>query len=184
MTVFEFWRYIFKSFRLDLPQQAFFPVCHFIMPIFKLLINGESRTVDVEPDMPLLWVLRDELQLTGTKFGCGVASCGACTVLLNDTATRACVTPVQIAEGQAITTIEGLSATGDHPIQQAWEEINVPQCGYCQSGQMMTLAGLLKANKRPSAAEIRLAMDGVLCRCGTYHRIQQAVQKAIENYNK
>ena len=154
------------------------------MPAFKLNINGLQYTVEAEPDTPLLWVLRDILQLTGTKFGCGVASCGACTVLADGKAVRACVWLVQNAEGVEITTIEGLSPDGSHPIQQAWETIGVPQCGYCQSGQMMTLAGLLNQTKKPDAEQISNAMSAVLCRCGTYHRIRQAAQLAVENTNK
>lgn len=134
--------------------------------------------------MPLLWVLRDLLDLTGTKFGCGVASCGACTVLADGQAVRSCVLPVESAVGKAITTIEGLSSDGSHPIQQAWETVGVPQCGYCQAGQMMTLAGLLNGQKKPSAEELSLAMSQVLCRCGTYQRIRQAAQLAIETMNK
>ena len=151
------------------------------MAIFSLKVNGATHQVDVAPDMPLLWVLRDVLDLTGTKFGCGVASCGACTVLTNGQAVRACVLPVQNAVGMEITTIEGLSADGSHPIQKAWETVGVPQCGYCQSGQMMTLAGLLHDNKTPSKEALNAAMGQVLCRCGTYHRIRQAAELAMEN---
>jgi isoquinoline 1-oxidoreductase alpha subunit len=134
--------------------------------------------------MPLLWVLRDLLDLTGTKFGCGVASCGACTVLVDGQAQRSCVLPVQSAVGMNITTIEGLSPDGSHPIQKAWETLGVPQCGYCQSGQMLTLVGLLNTNKKPSAAELSAVMSQVLCRCGTYQRIKQAAQLAIETINQ
>ena len=154
------------------------------MAVFSLKINGNSYDVQAEADMPLLWVLRDLLDLTGTKFGCGVASCGACTVLVDGQAQRSCVLPVQSAVGMNITTIEGLSADGSHPIQKAWETLGVPQCGYCQSGQMLTLAGLLNTNKKPSAAELSAAMSQVLCRCGTYQRIKQAAQLAIETINQ
>ncbi|MBK8194689.1 MAG: (2Fe-2S)-binding protein [Lewinellaceae bacterium] len=152
--------------------------------MFTLNINGTQHSVDAEPDMPLLWVLRDLLNLTGTKFGCGVASCGACTVLADGQAVRSCVWQVQNAEGVRITTIEGLSPDGSHPVQKAWESIGVPQCGYCQAGQMMTLAGLLNQYKKPTETQISNAMSAVLCRCGTYHRIRQAVQMAVEETNK
>lgn len=154
------------------------------MPIYTLSINGTSHTVEAEPDTPLLWVLRDVLNLTGTKFGCGVASCGACTVLADGQAVRACVWLVQNAEGIQITTIEGLSPDGSHPVQKAWETVSVPQCGYCQSGQMMTLVGLLNQTKKPTEEQLKNAMNGALCRCGTYHRIRQAAQLAIAEINK
>ncbi len=154
------------------------------MANFTLQINGKAYDVQVEPDMPLLWVLRDVVELTGTKFGCGVASCGACTVLVDGKAMRSCVFPVENAVGVAITTIEGLSAEGTHPIQKAWEAVGVPQCGYCQSGQMMSLAGLLNTHKKPSAEELSNVMSQVLCRCGTYTRIRQAAQMAIDEINK
>lgn len=150
------------------------------MPAYTLTINGIQHTVDAEPDMPLLWVLRDLLQLTGTKFGCGVASCGACTVLADGLAVRSCVWQVQNAQNVKITTIEGLSEDGTHPVQKAWESVGVPQCGYCQAGQMMTLAGLLNKYKKPTEEQITNAMSAVLCRCGTYHRIRKAVQMAVE----
>lgn len=151
---------------------------------FELNINNKTYTIDAEPDMPLLWALRDLLDLTGTKYGCGIAACGACTVLINKRATRSCTTNVQSCVGQSITTIEGLSPDGSHPVQKAWEEVSVPQCGYCQAGQMMTLAGLLEQNKKPSVEEINSVMSQVICRCGTYHRIRQAVNLAIEETNK
>jgi aerobic-type carbon monoxide dehydrogenase small subunit (CoxS/CutS family) len=154
------------------------------MAPYKLNINGKSYEVDVASDMPLLWVLRDVLQLTGTKFGCGVASCGACTVLLDGVATRSCVLPVESVAGAAVTTIEGLSSDGSHPIQKAWEAVGVPQCGYCQSGQMMTLAGLLTQQPNPSAEALSAAMSQVLCRCGTYQRIKQAAEMAIASTQK
>ncbi len=154
------------------------------MPTYTLSVNGTQHTVDAEPDMPLLWVLRDLLQMTGTKFGCGVASCGACTVLADGEAVRSCVWQVQNAEGIRITTIEGLSEDGTHPVQKAWESVGVPQCGYCQAGQMMTLAGLLNKYKKPTEEQISNAMNPVLCRCGTYHRIRQAIKMAVEESGK
>jgi|SRR5687767_12803603 isoquinoline 1-oxidoreductase subunit alpha len=147
---------------------------------YTLNVNGKATTVDVPADMPLLWVLRDVLNLKGTKFGCGIGQCGACTVNIRGRAQRSCQTPVSQAAGVAITTIEGLSADGNHPLQQAWQEIDVPQCGYCQAGQIMTAAALLSANPRPSDEQITTAMTGNLCRCGTYLRIKQAVQRAVQ----
>jgi aerobic-type carbon monoxide dehydrogenase small subunit (CoxS/CutS family) len=146
-----------------------------------ITVNGKRHDVDVEPSTPLLWVLRDSLGLTGTKYGCGISQCGACTVHIDGTATRSCVTPVETVAGQAITTIEGL-ALGDtlHPVQQAWLEEDVVQCGYCQSGQLMSAAGLLSENKNPSDAEIDEAMSGNICRCGTYGRIKCAIQRAAK----
>jgi aerobic-type carbon monoxide dehydrogenase small subunit (CoxS/CutS family) len=146
-----------------------------------ITVNGKRHDVDVEPSTPLLWVLRDSLGLTGTKYGCGIAQCGACTVHIDGSATRSCVTPVETVEGQAITTIEGL-APGDslHPVQQAWLEEDVVQCGYCQSGQLMSAAGLLSENQNPSDAEIDEAMSGNICRCGTYGRIKCAIQRAAK----
>lgn len=146
--------------------------------MIKLSINGTAREVDVDPDMPLLWVLRDLLGLIGTKYGCGEALCGACTVHLDGEAVRACVTPVRRAEGRAVTTIEGLSPTGDHPLQKAWVELGVPQCGFCQAGQIMCAAALLAANPSPSDEDIDRSLAGNLCRCGTYVRIRAAVKKA------
>ena len=145
---------------------------------YTLNVNGKTTTVDVPADMPLLWVIRDVLNLKGTKFGCGIGQCGACTVNLRGRAVRACQTPVSTAANAAITTIEGLSADGTHPLQQAWMEIDVPQCGYCQAGQMMTANALLSSNPRPTDAEITTAMNGNICRCGTYLRIRQAIQRA------
>ena len=144
----------------------------------KLTVNGVERDVSAAPDMPLLWVLRDMLGLTGTKFGCGIAQCGACTVHLDGTPKRSCVTPVSAAEGKAITTIEGLSRDGSHPVQRAWAELDVVQCGYCQSGQIMSAAALLAAKADPSDSEIDAAMSGNICRCGTYQRIRAAVHHA------
>ena len=145
---------------------------------FTISINGQARTVDVDGDTPLLWVLRDVLGMTGTKFGCGVAACGACTVHVDGNPIRSCITPVSLAEGAAITTIEGLSPDGSHPLQKAWIAEQVPQCGYCQSGQIMQAAALLARNKNPSRDEIVEHMDGNLCRCGTYLRIISAIQRA------
>lgn len=144
----------------------------------KLRINGVDRDVEVDPEMPLLWVLRDVLGLTGTKYGCGEALCGTCTVHLNDQAVRACVTPVRRAQGKAVTTIEGLSPDGTHALQRAWLELRVPQCGYCQAGQLMTAAALLAKKPKPSDADIDASMAGNLCRCGTYTRIRAAIKKA------
>ena len=148
------------------------------MATFSLQINNREYTAEVAPDTPLLWVLRDHLGLVGPKYGCGIAVCGACTVHLNGEATRSCVLPVSAIGSAKITTIEGLSEKGDHPLQQAWHEVDVPQCGYCQAGQLMTAAALLARNSKPSDREIEEAMTGNLCRCGTYHRIRDAVKLA------
>jgi isoquinoline 1-oxidoreductase alpha subunit len=145
---------------------------------FTIRINGEARQLDVDPEMPLLWVLRDVLGLTGTKYGCGQALCGACTVHLNGQVVRSCVTPIQRAADGEVITIEGLSPDGSHPLQQAWVELGVPQCGFCQAGQEMTAAALLKKNPNPSDAQIEQSMAGNLCRCGTYGRIRDAIKKA------
>jgi aerobic-type carbon monoxide dehydrogenase small subunit (CoxS/CutS family) len=147
------------------------------MPEFTLSVNGQSHTVNVPGDMPLLWVLRDTLGFTGTKYGCGIAQCGACTVHLDGTPTRSCVTPVATVGRRPITTIEGLSADGSHPVQRAWIAEDVPQCGYCQSGQVMAAAALLTAHPHPSDADIDAAMTNI-CRCGTYQRIRRAVHRA------
>ncbi len=146
----------------------------------KLKVNGTEHDVAAPPDMPLLWVLRDLLQLTGTKFGCGIAQCGACTVHVDGAPRRACVTPVATVEGKAITTIEGLSRDASHPVQRAWAEIDVVQCGYCQSGQIMSAAALLAKLPAPSDADIDQALAGNICRCGTYPRIRAAVKRAAE----
>ena len=143
-----------------------------------LTINGESRSFDGDPAMPLLWFLRDELGLTGTKFGCGISACGACTVHVDGQALRSCVTPLSALAGKKVVTIEGLHPKGEHPVQVAWREHNVPQCGYCQSGQIMQAAALLAEKKAPSDAEIDTAMAGNICRCGTYTRIRAAIQAA------
>lgn len=141
-------------------------------------VNGKSTTIDAAGEMPLLWVLRDILDLKGTKFGCGIEQCGACTVHLNGTAIRSCTWPVSAAAGADVMTIEGLSPTGTHPLQRAWEEIDVPQCGYCQAGQIMSAAALLAKTPKPTNEQIESAMNGNLCRCGTYLRIRQAVKRA------
>jgi len=146
----------------------------------KLRVNGTERSFDGDPKMPLLWFLRDELRLTGTKFGCGMSLCGACTVHRNGKAIRSCVTTMDVVDGAEITTIEGLSADGSHPVQKAWMEINVPQCGYCQPGQMMQAAALLSTTKSPTDAEIDAAMSGNICRCGTYQRVRAAIKSAAE----
>jgi isoquinoline 1-oxidoreductase alpha subunit len=152
--------------------------------MIKLTVNKTRHEVDVDPDMPLLWVLRDVLGLTGTKFGCGVAQCGACTIHLNSEAVRSCLTPVKRGDNQQITTIEGLSQNNDHPLQLAWQEIDVPQCGYCQSGQLMSAAALLRENSDPNDQDIDRAMTGNICRCGTYQRIRQAIHLAAEQIKK
>ena len=151
------------------------------MAVFNLTVNGQPREVDVDDDTPILWVLRDELDLVGTKYGCGIAQCGACTIHLDGKAIRSCVTTVGAADGKKITTIEGLSKNGNHPLQKAWKEHDVPQCGYCQAGQIMTAAAFLKENKKPSDAEIVDAMKGNICRCGTYLRIKEAVKTAANS---
>ena len=150
------------------------------MATFTLHINGRPYTADVAPDTPLLWVLRDHLGLVGTKYGCGIAACGACTFHLDDVAVRACSLPISSIGSAKVTTIEGLSEKGDHPVQRAWEEVDVPQCGYCQAGQIMVAAALLKRNPKPTDSEIESAMNGNICRCGTYHRIRDAVKLATQ----
>jgi aerobic-type carbon monoxide dehydrogenase small subunit (CoxS/CutS family) len=148
--------------------------------VIALNVNGERRELDADPDMPLLWALRDLLKLTGTKYGCGMALCGTCTVHLDGEPIRSCVTPLAAAEGKRITTIEGLSANTDHPVQRAWLELDVVQCGYCQSGQIMSAAALLERTASPTDADIDSALAGNLCRCGTYPRIRAAVKRAAE----
>jgi len=150
------------------------------MPSYDLQINGQAYTVEAEAQMPLLWVLRDLLGLTGTKFGCGIGLCGSCTVLIDGEPTRSCVTFVEDAAGKAILTIEGLSPDGSHPLQKSWIEEHVSQCGYCQPGQILNAAALLKKNPHPSDDDIDAAMGEVLCRCGTYQRIRQAIHRAEE----
>ncbi len=150
------------------------------MSTISLRVNGVLRTVDVAPETPLLWVLREQLGLTGTKFGCGMALCGACTVHLDGVATRSCVTPVSDVEGRAVTTIEGLGARGLHPVQEAWIEHNVPQCGYCQSGQIMSAAALLSHDPAPTDDDVDAAMSGNICRCGMYQRIRAAIHAAAK----
>ncbi len=148
--------------------------------MIRLWVNGVEREVDVAEDTPILWVLRDSLELMGTKFGCGIAQCGACTVLLDGKAIRSCVAPLASARDRRITTIEGLSESADHPLQRAWIAENVPQCGYCQSGQIMSAVDLLSRNPQPSDAEIDVAMSGNLCRCGSYQRIRRAIRRASQ----
>ena len=150
------------------------------MASIKFTLNGKPQTVDAVPEMPLLWVLRDTLNMTGTKFGCGMALCGACTVHINGDAVRSCITPIQNVAGKTVTTIEGLSADGSHPVQQAWVEHDVPQCGYCQSGQIMSAASLLSKKTQPTDADIDEAMRGNICRCGTYGHIRSAIHRAAE----
>ncbi len=150
------------------------------MTAIKINVNGKELSVEVSPDMPLLWVLRDTLSLTGTKFGCGMAQCGACTVHINGEAIRSCVTPVSSVAGKKIVTIEGLSSDHSHPLQKAWIQVNVSQCGYCQSGQIMQAAALLRQKPKPTDSDIDTAMRGNICRCGTYQRIRQAIKQAAE----
>lgn len=150
------------------------------MPNYTLKINGKSVSFKADADTPLLWVLRDELNMVGTKFGCGIAQCGACTVHVDGTAMRSCQLQVSMLENEEITTIEGLSTEGDHPLQEAWKEVDVPQCGYCQAGQIMTAASFLKENPNPSKEEIREAMQGNICRCAAYNRIEKAVALAAD----
>ena len=151
------------------------------MASFELSINGKTQSVEVDPSTPVLWVLRDHLQLVGTKYGCGIGQCGACTIHVDGAAMRSCSLPVEQVAGAKITTIEGLSEKGDHPVQEAWLEHDVPQCGYCQAGQIMTAAALLKENRKPTDEDIDLAMNGNICRCGTYTRIKQAIKTAAKS---
>jgi isoquinoline 1-oxidoreductase subunit alpha len=148
--------------------------------MIKLKVNGKNQQFDGDPEMPLLWVLRDELDLKGTKFGCGMGLCGACTVHVNGQPTRACFTPVSAVANKSITTIEGISPDGSHPVQAAWQELDVPQCGYCQAGQIMSACALLAKTPKPTDADIDSAMNGNLCRCGTYLRVRAAIHKAAE----
>ncbi len=151
------------------------------MAIYSLNINGENKEIDVDPSTPVLWVLRDHLDLVGTKYGCGIAQCGACTIHLNGAAVRSCQLTVSVVGNNQITTIEGLSETGNHPVQKAWLDHDVPQCGYCQSGQIMTATALLKSNPNPSDQDIEVAMNGNICRCGTYTRIKAAIKTAANS---
>ncbi|MEO2053469.1 (2Fe-2S)-binding protein [Flagellimonas beolgyonensis] len=151
------------------------------MANFTLNINGKKQEVDVDPSTPVLWVLRDHLNLVGTKYGCGIAQCGACTIHVDGNATRSCMLTVSSVGNQEITTIEGLSENGDHPVQKAWLEVDVPQCGYCQAGQIMSAAALLEKNPNPTDEEIEMAMNGNICRCGTYLRIRKAVKMAANS---
>ncbi|MEA1784670.1 (2Fe-2S)-binding protein [Arenibacter sp. GZD96] len=151
------------------------------MATFNLNINGKNQVVDVDPTTPMLWVLRDHLNLVGTKYGCGIAQCGACTIHLDGVAVRSCQLPASAAEGKKLTTIEGLSENGDHPVQQAWLEHDVPQCGYCQAGQIMNAAAFLKDNPNPTDEQIENAMNGNICRCGTYTRIKAAIKTAASS---
>jgi len=153
------------------------------MQEFNINVNGKTQIVKVDADTPLLWVLRDELNLVGTKYGCGIAQCGACTVHLDGSAIRSCIVPIAAVQNQPITTIEGLSENGTHPVQEAWVQHDVPQCGYCQSGQMMTASAFLKENKQPTNEEIKAAMHGNICRCGTYNNINEAVKTAAKKMN-
>lgn len=153
------------------------------MAVINLNVNGKKQAVDVDLATPVLWVLRDHLNLVGTKFGCGIAQCGACTIHLDGVAVRSCQLPISVIGEKAITTIEGLSEKGDHPVQKAWLEHDVPQCGYCQAGQIMSAAALLKENPTPTDAQIETAMNGNICRCGTYVRIKAAVKTASKNLN-
>jgi isoquinoline 1-oxidoreductase subunit alpha len=149
-----------------------------------LTVNNKEYLINIDPQMPLLWAIRDVIGLTGTKYGCGIAQCGACTLHINGVAVRSCSMPAASAVGKKITTIEGLSEDGTHPLQQAWEEEDVPQCGYCQAGQIMTAAALLSKNPQPSDEEITITMNGNICRCGTYQRIHRAVKKAASSNNQ
>ncbi|MCF6352633.1 MAG: (2Fe-2S)-binding protein [Cyclobacteriaceae bacterium] len=151
------------------------------MPTYKLTINGTNHSVNVDEDTPLLWVLRDQIELVGTKYGCGMGQCGACTVHIDGKATQSCITPISSLEGKKITTIEGLSDDGAHPVQEAWKTIDVPQCGYCQPGQIMKASAFLEENSNPSKTEIREAMHGNICRCASYNSIEKAVEVAAKN---
>jgi len=150
------------------------------MPTYQIKVNGESKSVDVSADTPVLWVLRDHLDLVGTKYGCGIGQCGACTIHVDGTAMRSCSMTLEQLNGKSITTIEGLSEDGTHPVQEAWKEVDVPQCGYCQAGQIMTASAFLEKNSNPSEEDIKNAMHGNICRCASYNRIYKAVEKAAE----
>lgn len=150
------------------------------MPTYQIQVNGESKSVDVSADTPVLWVLRDHLDLVGTKYGCGIGQCGACTIHVDGTAMRSCSMTLEQLDGKSITTIEGLSKDGTHPVQEAWKEVDVPQCGYCQAGQIMTASAFLEKNPNPTEDDIKNAMHGNICRCAAYNRIYRAVEKAAE----
>lgn len=150
------------------------------MPVISLNVNGKNVSIDVDPSTPVLWVLREHLNLVGTKYGCGVAQCGACTIMLDNVAVRSCSLPVSAVSKRAITTIEGLSENGDHPVQKAWVDEDVAQCGYCQTGQIMSAVALLKSNPNPTDAQIEASMSGNICRCGTYLRIKEAIKTAAK----
>lgn len=150
------------------------------MPTYQIKVNGESKSVDVSADTPVLWVLRDHLDLVGTKYGCGIGQCGACTIHVDGTAMRSCSMTLEQLDGKSITTIEGLSEDGKHPVQEAWKEVDVPQCGYCQAGQIMTASAFLEKNPNPSKEDIKNAMHGNICRCASYNRIYRAVEKAAD----
>lgn len=169
--------------RLNLLTSSYSCIYSSIMANFNLNINGDSVQIELDPSTPMLWVLRDHLKLVGTKYGCGIAQCGACTVHLDDQAVRSCQVPISSVGDKRITTIEGLSENGDHPVQKAWLEHDVYQCGYCQAGQIMSASALLKRNPNPSEAQIDTAMDGNICRCGTYTRIKKAIKSAAETEN-
>ena len=154
------------------------------MTTYNLNINGKKYSIEADPTMPLLWAIRDLANLTGTKYGCGIAQCGACTVHLNGTAVRSCSLPISVVKEGKVTTIEGLSKEGDHPVQQAWMEVDVPQCGYCQAGQIMTATALLAKTPKPTDEQIETAMNGNICRCGTYHRVKEAIVLASAKINK
>jgi isoquinoline 1-oxidoreductase subunit alpha len=173
-----------KNFPVSNEEEKIFFISNGSFTMISLNVNQKTYQVDVNPDMPLLWVLRDFVGLTGTKYGCGVAQCGACVVHLNGEAVRSCVTKVSRAEGQKVMTIEGLSENNNHPLQKAWQEIDVPQCGYCHSGQLMSAAVLLKENPNPTDQDIDDAMSGNICRCGTYPRIRKAIHLAAEMQRK
>ena len=151
------------------------------MPTYQIKVNGTTKTVDVTEDTPVLWVLRDHMDLVGTKYGCGIGQCGACTIHVDGNAMRSCSLTLAQIDGKSITTIEGLSEDGSHPVQQAWKEVDVPQCGYCQAGQIMTASAFLEKNPNPTEEEVKSAMNGNICRCATYNRIKKAVMTAAEN---
>ena len=170
----------YNNFRVPYIRLFFIIQSLLIMPTYNLKVNKKKQLVDAEFDTPLLWALRDHLDLVGTKFGCGIGQCGACTVHVDGVATRSCLMPISALKDKEITTIEGLSENGSHPVQQAWKEVDVPQCGYCQAGQIMTASAFLETNSKPTEEEIKVAMNGNICRCSAYNRIQKAVAIASE----